>query len=96
MAHKGLRKPTQGLIGSLAENVRALRSAKGLSQEQLADICGLHRTYIGSVERAERNVTLSTLEVLAAALEVTITGLLTPTRTSNERTAKRPAHRRKS
>ncbi|MGH8520312.1 MAG: helix-turn-helix domain-containing protein [Gammaproteobacteria bacterium] len=96
MRHKGLRKPTQGLVGILAENVRALRLADGLSQEELADICCLHRTYIGSVERGERNVTLSTLEVLAAALGVTIASLLTPLRKSDDRTAKRPERRRKS
>jgi len=61
----------------LANNVRAYRNAKGLSQEELADECGLHRTYIGSVERCERNVTLGTLELLALALKTTVPGLLT-------------------
>jgi len=42
----------------------------------LAEKCGLHRTYIGSVERCERNVTLSTLEVLASALGVSVPELL--------------------
>jgi transcriptional regulator with XRE-family HTH domain len=61
----------------LADNVKAYRNAKGISQEELADICGLHRTYIGSVERCERNVTLGTLELLANALKITIPELLT-------------------
>jgi len=61
----------------LAENLRNYRRCKNLSQEQLAEKCGLHRTYIGSVERCERNVTLSTLEVLASALEVSVPELLT-------------------
>jgi transcriptional regulator with XRE-family HTH domain len=61
----------------LADNIKAYRNAKGLSQEQLADQCGLHRTYIGSVERCERNVTLGTLELLAQALKTTVPALLT-------------------
>jgi len=60
----------------LAENIRAIRRQKGLSQEKLAEICGLHRTYVGSVERAERNVTLSTLEAFATALGVSVPDLL--------------------
>lgn len=54
----------------LARNLHELRRASGLSQEALAARCGLHRTYIGAVERAERNVTLRTLERIAAALAV--------------------------
>ena len=61
----------------LAENIRDYRRGKSLSQEELAEKCGLHRTYIGSVERGERNVTLSTLEVLASALGVSVPELLT-------------------
>ena len=53
------------------------RTTKRFSQEELAELCGLHRTYIGSVERHERNVTLSTLEVLASTLGVTVSELLT-------------------
>lgn len=76
MKQRVLRKPTERLVRVLAENVRALRHARGVSQEDLAAECGLHRTYIGSVERRERNVTLSTLEVLASALGVSVTDLL--------------------
>lgn len=61
----------------LAKNIRAFRRDRGLSQEELADQCGYHRTYIGSVERCERNVSLSTLESLAVALNTTVQALLT-------------------
>ena len=61
----------------LAENVREYRNINTLSQEQLAEISGLHRTYIGSVERKERNVTLSTLISLSKALNVSVPDLLT-------------------
>lgn len=72
-----MRKPSSKLRKTLADNIRAHRATKGLSQEALADVCGLHRTYIGSVERCERNVTLSTLEVLSAALSISVPDLLT-------------------
>lgn len=74
---KTLRKPTSHLTAILAANIHAYREEKGLSQEDFADICGLHRTYIGSVERGERNVTLSTLEVLASVMGVSVPQLLT-------------------
>lgn len=60
----------------LADNIKSFRKEHGFSQEVLADVCGLHRTYIGSVERRERNVTLSTLQVLADALDVSVPRLL--------------------
>lgn len=60
----------------VAANVKDRRLRLGLSQEELADVCGYHRTYIGSVERSERNITLSTLEALAAALGVSAIDLL--------------------
>jgi transcriptional regulator with XRE-family HTH domain len=78
MAQRQLRKPGKNLAHTLASNIRRIRHQKGLSQEELADLCGLHRTYVGSVERAERNVTLSTLEVIAKALGISVPGLLTP------------------
>ena len=72
------RTPSVSLRSILAENIRAFRKLHGISQEELADMCELHRTYIGSIEREERNITLSTLEVLAKALGVEVTELLTP------------------
>ena len=54
----------------LARNVRLIRNKLNLSQEQLASDAGLHRTYIGSIERGERNVSVDNIEKLAAALKV--------------------------
>lgn len=62
----------------LADNIRALRASTGFSQEDLADNCGLHRTYIGSVERGERNISLENIERISTALGVTAPQLLTP------------------
>lgn len=74
---KPLRRPSQPLTATLAANMRAFREANNLSQEDFADRCGLHRTYVGSVERCERNVTLSTLEVFASVIGVSVPQLLT-------------------
>ena len=52
------------------------RHKKGLSQEDLANLAGLHRTYIGSVERSERNITLVNANKIAKALSVKLTDLL--------------------
>lgn len=72
------RRPETKLLETLAENIRSFRREKGISQEALADMCSLHRTYVGSVERRERNVTLASLAVLAKALGVSVPELLTP------------------
>lgn len=55
---------------ALARNLRRLRAQEGISQEHLADLAGLHRTYVSSVERGERNVSIDNIERLAKALRV--------------------------
>lgn len=58
------------------QRVRELRLQGGLSQEELADRCGLHRTYIGMIERAEKNITLLNMKKIADALGVSLASLL--------------------
>ena len=69
--------PTLKARQRFASNVREQRLAKGLSQEDLADLCGLHRTYVGSVERGERNISIDNMERIAVALEVKLESLIT-------------------
>jgi transcriptional regulator with XRE-family HTH domain len=59
-----------------ASRLRQIRQVKGLSQEELANRAGLHRTYVGSVERSERNISIDNIERLAKALEIDIIELL--------------------
>jgi len=54
-------------------NTRKFRIEKNLSQEELAEKAGVHRTYIGSVERGERNITINVMEKISVALEKPIT-----------------------
>jgi transcriptional regulator with XRE-family HTH domain len=61
---------------TLALNIRRLRGNRGISQEKLADLAGLHRTYVGSIERSERNVSIDNIAKLANALGVNISELL--------------------
>lgn len=62
----------------VAERIRMLRQAKKLSQEELADLAGCHRTYVGMIERGEGNPSLRVLVSIAEALEVDLTDLLHP------------------
>ena len=55
--------------------IRELRTSRGLTQAQLAESCGLHRTFIGSVERGERNVAVLNLRLIAKSLRVPIENL---------------------
>jgi transcriptional regulator with XRE-family HTH domain len=61
---------------TVGRNLRSLRVARGLSQEAMADVLGVHRTYMGGVERGERNLTLKSLERIAARLDVDPMALL--------------------
>jgi transcriptional regulator with XRE-family HTH domain len=61
---------------TLARNIRQLRVRKAISQESLAELAGLHRTYLGSIERGERNVSIDNIGRVADALGVTVSELL--------------------
>jgi transcriptional regulator with XRE-family HTH domain len=63
-------------LKKFGERVRELRTKKGLSQEELAELSGLHRTYISSLELGKRNVSLINVFALAKALGVTPDKLL--------------------
>jgi transcriptional regulator with XRE-family HTH domain len=71
----------------LGTRIRYLRLQLGLSQEELAGRCGLDRTYVGGIERAERNPSLKNIFIIATALQVPISGLFDdttqPSRTPN-------------
>jgi len=65
-------KSTQKQFGI---KVRELRKERGYSQERFASECGLHRTYIGCIERGEKNITINNIEKIAKALKVKIAKL---------------------
>ena len=65
-----MKAPSSKLRRVVADNVRRQRLDRALSQEGLATEAGLHRTYIGAIERAERNLSLDNIERLAKALGV--------------------------
>ena len=60
----------------MGERIRELRKKAGYSQEAFADACRLHRTYMGSIERGERNISLDNIEKVAKALGLTAGQLL--------------------
>ena len=66
----------QNILVCFGKHVRELREAKGFSQEAFAAHCGLDRTYIGGIERGERNVSLRNIEIIARALDLTISELM--------------------
>lgn len=68
--------PDKALISQFGKRIRQLRTERGLSQEQLAELTGFHRTYIGMVERGERNISLSNIGVFAKTFKMTESELL--------------------
>ena len=64
------------ILIKFGEKVRDLRKERKLSQEQLAHVANVHRTYIGMIERAEKNITLLNIEKIATALDVSVDDLL--------------------
>ena len=69
---------------TLANNLRAFRRSKRITQDSLAELCDLHRNYVGAVERGERNITLDTMVRFADALGVTVPELFTDLSFDNE------------
>jgi transcriptional regulator with XRE-family HTH domain len=71
----------QRIVGQI---LRAYRMARSLSQEAFADVLGVHRTYMGGIERGERNLTLKSVERIARCIELEPLSLLTPKQDSRE------------
>jgi len=69
------RGDLQSVVG---QNLRAYRRARGINQEDFADRLGLHRTYLGDIERGERNLSLQKVELFAEVLGLEPLSLLTP------------------
>ena len=70
---KGMKLSARELV---AKNIRELRQERSWSQDELAARAGLHRTYIGTIERTEQSITVDSMEKLAAALNVKVSRLL--------------------
>lgn len=73
-----MTKRNTDILKQFGERVRDLRKAQGLSQEELAEKADLHYTYIGGVERGERNLSLKSIERIASALKIEIRELFMP------------------
>ena len=65
-----------GILIKFGNAVRMRRNGLGWSQEELADRAGMHRTYIGMIERAEKNITLENIEKISRALEISVSNLM--------------------
>jgi transcriptional regulator with XRE-family HTH domain len=70
------RKSTETARMRFARLLKTERLARGISQEALAELAGLHRTYVGSVERGERNIAVDNMEALANAMGLDVKDLL--------------------
>ena len=68
----------------LGQRIRNYRTAKGLSQEKLADLSGCHPTYIGQIERGEKNATIESIEKISTALNVSLSKLFEKLGTQEE------------
>ncbi|MBI5922388.1 MAG: helix-turn-helix transcriptional regulator [Betaproteobacteria bacterium] len=86
VAIKGAPQVTARQI--LATNIKSLRAEQGLSQEDLALECDLHRTFIAHVERETRNISLDNIEKIAKALHVPVFRLLTPVHATSKGTVR--------
>ena len=66
----------KNILSLIGNNIRKVRKEKNISQEELANKANLHRTYIGMIERAEKNITILNLQKIAKALNIEISCLL--------------------
>ena len=66
----------QDILGVLGKRIRELRLKRGYSQEAFADLCGVHRTFMGTVERGESNLSFSNLVKISQALGITLSQML--------------------
>ena len=66
----------ENILVRFGQNVQRIRKERNISQEKLAELAGLHRTYIGMIERAEKNITLCNIEKISKALGVKISELV--------------------
>lgn len=64
------------ILVKFGKRVRTIRTEQGISQERLGEIAGVHRTYVGMIERGEKNITLTNIEKISKALRVPIKSLL--------------------
>jgi transcriptional regulator with XRE-family HTH domain len=74
------------LLKEFGERIKSLRAKKNISQESLANLTGFHRTYIGMVERGERNISLINIAVFAKVFQMSISELLDLSFVNNSRT----------
>lgn len=71
-----MRRPLEDVQVRFGNQLKKVRLSKGVSQEKLADLAGLHRTYVSSVERGQRNISLVNIAKLAEALGVGLSKLM--------------------
>lgn len=71
-----MNKDKNKILINFGKRVRDLRLERKLSQEKLAELADLHRTYIGMIERGEKNITLLNIERIAVALQISIENLM--------------------
>ena len=64
------------ILNSFGQRLKELRTNKHLTQDEFARVCGLHKNYIGMVERGERNPSLINIEIIAKGLEISISDLM--------------------